>query len=461
MKVCLATLEYPPFFGGGISTYCANLARGLVREGCEVYVLTTIANDTEKENNDDDGPRVVRVSEQRLREHRRPYSFLSHTLPETVRLLSCSSALSEELAHMHQKVLFDIVDSPEVQCLNFSFSDYHELRNLPQVLTLHGSIIRNSENEPAECRTPDRRICEQVELSAILMSDGLIGSSSNSKSYWQKRTGKPVDIVAPPFEPTGYSLEPDNIGKVPDKYLLVVGRLQSLKGIEDLAKAFADIAEQFPALHVVSVGKNTHSAPGGSSMADHLRSLLKELWQSRWHWIPSLLPAELAWVRKRAFMSVCPSRWEAFGYTVTEAMADGIPTIVSDGAGVADICTDGENTLIFHSGDVNGLSECIKRLWEDDVLCKRLIEGGYRTVQNELDLARTTRERISIYRRVIDAAGTAGARKACNKNSVYEEILNHLAKDGRIPALGNYRAGELISELGRRAKKKWRRYLHM
>ena len=54
---------------------------------------------------------------------------------------------------------------------------------------------------------------------------------------------------------------------------------------------------------------------------------------------------------------VCPSRIESLSIVVIEAMARGIPSIVSNSAGVSEYITDGINGWIFASGNINELEE--------------------------------------------------------------------------------------------------------
>ena len=58
---------------------------------------------------------------------------------------------------------------------------------------------------------------------------------------------------------------------------------------------------------------------------------------------------------------ICPSRQDSMPTVVAEAMMHGVPCLVSDVVGTAVYLNDGVDGLIFHSEDVDGLSE--KILW--------------------------------------------------------------------------------------------------
>lgn len=66
---------------------------------------------------------------------------------------------------------------------------------------------------------------------------------------------------------------------------------------------------------------------------------------------------------------VFPSAWyETQGLVVLEALARGIPVIVSDACAARDLVLDGETGLWFHSGDVDDLIRSMKIMLDDAVV---------------------------------------------------------------------------------------------
>jgi glycosyltransferase involved in cell wall biosynthesis len=77
-------------------------------------------------------------------------------------------------------------------------------------------------------------------------------------------------------------------------------------------------------------------------------------------WIP---PAQVAGRLRGARALVFPSLWyETFGLVVQEALANGVPPIVSDNTTSASMIEHGVNGLLFRSGDVNALIEQMRAL---------------------------------------------------------------------------------------------------
>ncbi len=59
---------------------------------------------------------------------------------------------------------------------------------------------------------------------------------------------------------------------------------------------------------------------------------------------------------------VFPNYPQTWGLTVLEAIALGVPVVVSDQAGVADVLMNNKNAYIYPATDVNALVRCIRRL---------------------------------------------------------------------------------------------------
>lgn len=79
-----------------------------------------------------------------------------------------------------------------------------------------------------------------------------------------------------------------------------------------------------------------------------------------------------------------PSVREQFGMAVVEAMAYGLPTIVSDAVGAIGCVVPEETGLLYPVSDIEGLGRAMRRLVEDPVLRERLGRGAARFVREYL-----------------------------------------------------------------------------
>lgn len=72
---------------------------------------------------------------------------------------------------------------------------------------------------------------------------------------------------------------------------------------------------------------------------------------------------------------VLPSTYEPRGAVINEAMACGLPVIVTDRCGsIGDIVLDGDNAFVYPAGDAGALASFMDRVVEDDALRARMAQ---------------------------------------------------------------------------------------
>lgn len=118
------------------------------------------------------------------------------------------------------------------------------------------------------------------------------------------------------------------------RVLLSVGRLHPMKRPEHLVDVF--LRADVPGCHLVVVG------PEEGVTRAHLRAMVPAADASRVHVVGALVGAELASAYAAADGFVSLSHRENFGYALAEAMAHGLPVIVSPGHDLAHDVAAGE-----------------------------------------------------------------------------------------------------------------------
>ena len=196
----------------------------------------------------------------------------------------------------------------------------------------------------------------------------------------------------PPFRPGRTRLLRDRIGLGDEPLVLSVGRIAHGKGIEVLLEAVAGL----PGVHVALVGPADHS-----TMAAEV---------DRWSRSPELagrahvLPP---WQDERplalygdadAFVLASADRNENFGLVVAEAVAAGVPAVVSEHAGVAELVRDRAGIVVTPT--VEGVREALARLLDDEELRARLYRGA-EEVAAEYSAPAMAERQESIYRNVV------------------------------------------------------------
>ena len=93
------------------------------------------------------------------------------------------------------------------------------------------------------------------------------------------------------------------------------------------------------------------------------------------------LPGGVAEAMQRADFFVLPTLEDSFALVVFEAMATGLPVVVTSNAGSAELIEDGQDGLIVPAGDAAALTEAIRRLLEHPELRQQLGEAARAKVQ--------------------------------------------------------------------------------
>jgi glycosyltransferase involved in cell wall biosynthesis len=91
-------------------------------------------------------------------------------------------------------------------------------------------------------------------------------------------------------------------------------------------------------------------------------------------------PLDDAWAE--AAIAAVPSRFEAFGLVIVEAMAAGVPVLCTAVPhGPLAVVEDGENGLLVPAEDVGALAAGLERLMGDPGLRAKLADGGRATAR--------------------------------------------------------------------------------
>lgn len=123
--------------------------------------------------------------------------------------------------------------------------------------------------------------------------------------------------------------------KLPDQFLLYVGRLNIRKNIQNLIKALAFMQDK--EIPLLIVGKKEWK------MFDIDKLLLELKLKDRVKFAENVSNEELAVIYAQARVFCFPSFEEGFGLPPLEAMASGIPVVVSNRSSMPEICREAGN----------------------------------------------------------------------------------------------------------------------
>lgn len=179
--------------------------------------------------------------------------------------------------------------------------------------------------------------------------------------------------------------------KLPSSYVLYFGRLSEEKGLATLI----DATSRVPDIHLVVCGDGP--------LRGTLEAVARERGVAgRVTFLGFVNKPALNSVVRRARMVVMPSEWpENAPFTVIEAMALGVPVVVSRMGGLPELAAMAGG-LEFDAGDAAGLAACIESLKTDDGLVSRIAERSRAVVRSEFDRDTHLDAIEAIYRRAVD-----------------------------------------------------------
>lgn len=243
--------------------------------------------------------------------------------------------------------------------------------------------------------SPLHRLTERRVARMIAVSEGVAANLRDARVF---DTGK-ISLVRHGIDLVGY--EPALNRSNDTGSLLRVGMLGEIspvKGQEDFARAAAEIAKSRQDVRFVMAGRDNSPERRNRREID---SLIKELGLSdKLEVIESIdsIPQFMSGLD----VFVSPSRSEAFGLAMVEAMACGIPVIATMTAGGREVVEDEKTGRLVPIGKPGELARAITDLLASHDLRKMLGVNARRRVEQKFSLDRMISETEAVYREVLN-----------------------------------------------------------
>jgi glycosyltransferase involved in cell wall biosynthesis len=159
-----------------------------------------------------------------------------------------------------------------------------------------------------------------------------------------------------------------------EQVVLYVGRLEGSKGIDVLLAAFSQFAEEEKDARLVIAGDGSLRGQIEAIAANPDRGVV---------YLGRLSGDDVLRAYLAADLLVLPSLFEPWGLVVNEAMACGLPIIVSDRVGSADdLIQHGETGLVVGAGSATELASAIGQLAQDEPIRHRMGQAAERLISN-------------------------------------------------------------------------------
>lgn len=200
------------------------------------------------------------------------------------------------------------------------------------------------------------------------LADYIIVPSSYSKQTFIKQGISADKLVVIPYGCDIEKFYPVSTEKDEIFRIIYVGSLCARKGVIYLIEAFKML--DLDNIELLIIGKveedmkaKIHDLPNGIKI------------------IPYVVNNELINYYSKSSVFVLPSLSDSFSLATLEAMASGLPVIISEHVGAKDFITHGQEGYIVPIRDSESIAHCIKTLYLDKSLQKKMSYNARKTVE--------------------------------------------------------------------------------
>jgi L-malate glycosyltransferase len=235
-----------------------------------------------------------------------------------------------------------------------------------------------------------------ILVNAVAVKEWLIGEGYDAA----KIVVIPNGVELSRFDRTDGDGSPFRGLGIPDgaPVVLVVSRLNPLKGIESFLEAAALVAPEFPTVRFVIAGDtNPNERPYWSTLTSltvRLGLTDRLIFAGLRRDVPELLSA--------ATISVMPSLNEALSNVVLESMAAGAPVVATRVGGTPEAISDGVNGLLVPPGDPRAMASAMASLLRDQSRARRLGDAARQSIHERFSMERMVSVTAQLYEALLD-----------------------------------------------------------
>ncbi len=223
----------------------------------------------------------------------------------------------------------------------------------PRVVAWHKAMLKRAERYADGIVVPSHTVADQLSEIADLGDRMRVISGAASS------------VLTPPVDADERAAA---LG-LPQRYILAIGGLEPLKGIDQLVRAMAILGSEEPLL-LVGPAADDESLAAAVAAANLPEETVRGL--------GTLTDADLAVVMDRATVFTYPNLEEGFGMPMLEAFSLGTPVVHSDAPALVELAADAG--VVVERGDAalypERLAEAIRSILDDRQLAIRLGYSG-------------------------------------------------------------------------------------
>jgi glycosyltransferase involved in cell wall biosynthesis len=337
----------------GIVSYVGTISQALEGAGTPCHILTSQVLE-------ESAPGQARVHRLDTNDHSLVSKFMWKLDPFGWPHRLFAKALLKEVSRLHSMRELDLLEVEE------SFGWPRHLAGkcpVPIVVRLHGPwFLNGTANGAAQDSTFRRR--DTWEREGIVAARGVTAPSKHVLEATRSHYGLALagaEVIPNPVEPVA-SADRWNLQGCDRNRIVFIGRFDRHKGGDTMIDAFAYVLRKRPDVQLDFVGPDRGCKDDSGrewGIEQYLREKLSDGDRTKvtYHgFLPGPAAEEL---RKRALVTVAPSRYETFGIAAAEGMMAGCPLVVGAAGALTELVQHGHNGLTAKPGDARDLGEKI------------------------------------------------------------------------------------------------------
>ncbi len=253
---------------------------------------------------------------------------------------------------------------------------------------LLGDVMKIQRGRLGKLRT--RLVLNSVD-AFIVISDEIDRELEGLGVPAEKRLFIPNGVDTERFAPASFEEKQrlrTEYGLPDGKIVIFTGRLEREKQVDQLLAVWSRLREQVPDAHLVVLGTGS------------LESGLRAQGVQQVHFLGG--KADVSLYVRAADVFVLPSLTEGLSVSMLEAMACGLPALVTRVGGAADVITHGENGWLIPAGDQEALLQALVRLLMDDGLRRSLGARARACVEERYSVQLVTAQLLEVYGRLLE-----------------------------------------------------------
>lgn len=235
---------------------------------------------------------------------------------------------------------------------------------------MKNSVARSAEETETSQRIAlERRLLQEMDVVVAATPLDKAQMIGNYNADAERIHVIPCGVDLRHFYPRPQAAARERLGLHPQtRYIVCVGRMEPLKGMDALIRALALVREPGQQAEVLLIGgENEPHAERWNNEQQRLATIRRELGlQPAVHFLGAQSHERLADYYAAADVVAVPSHYESFGMVALEALACGIPVVASNVGGLAMTIEDGKSGLLVPPNDPVALANNITMLLENE-----------------------------------------------------------------------------------------------